>query len=291
MPETPTSRGCPWPVSYADCSGWCNAYENWPETERWEAQQRFEEMAADLLDAWTGNIFGLCEVTLRPCRDDCASGGYRPSSTFWGRGPGRYDPGFPAAGTGPATGGWLPVLLDGRWMNISCGCTGACRCGPDGAAVLLLPGPVADITEVRIDGQSLPETAYTLRDHRRLIRLDGGIWPACQDPTTDEWAQGSFLVSYLRGVPVPIGGQVAAGRLACELALAACGSAECVLPRRTSTVTRQGVTLGFMDTFEDLTAGHTGIWSIDAWTTSVNRPIPRAGVRSPDVRRRSPWIG
>lgn len=280
----PEPSACPWPVSYADCTGQCAAYDNWDDPAN--AQAVFEQMASDLLYAWTNRVYGVCEAVVRPCGGSCAES-FTGWSTFWGRGPG-YDPTFPAAGGGFGGGaGFYPVLVSGRWFNMVCGCIGTCQCSPAGPTVLSLPGPVQSVTEVRIDGAALPPTAYRVDRKRWLIRTDGGVWPRCQNMLADPAADpDTFEVTYTRGIPVPIGGQVAAGRLACELALAACGSEECALPERMTTITRQGVTVGFADTYEDLKAGGTGIYSIDTWVASTTRGVPYASVKSIETIRR-----
>jgi hypothetical protein len=269
-----TPAGCEWPVSFAGC-GECDALTSLPPDEA----QVFIDMAIGLLWEWTGRVFGVCPTEIRPCSETCA--GAYPGSTFWGRGPG-YDPGFPRNGSS----GWTPVLIGGQWYNMGCACTTSCSCAIDGAKVLNLPGPVDEVTTVTIDGVVLPPSAYRLERKRSLIRTDGGVWPACQDLLAEPPAANTFEVTYDRGVPVPVGGQVAAGRLACELAKASCSDSTCALPERLQTITRQGITVGFMDTFTDLKEGGTGIWIIDAWTTSVSAPRPTSSVRSVDVPRR-----
>lgn len=285
LAPSPEVQTCGWAVVYADCGGACDTFEKWPEGEREAAQAWFEAQAIDLLWNWTDRLFGVCEVTVRPCAEGC--GGADGSATFWGRGPG-YDPSFPRAGRGgTSTGGWTPVLIGGKWMNVGCGCISACRCSIDGAHALSLPGPVQSITSVRVDGEIVPPSAYRVDNQRLLVRLDGDTWPSCQNMLLGPDQPGTFEVVYERGVPVPVGGMVAAGRLACELAAAACGDEECGLPERLQTVTRQGVTVGVSLTGE---AWHdTGIWSIDSWVDSiVKRPRGFASVRSVDVpvRRR-----
>lgn len=282
----PDSSTCSWAVVYADCAGGCEAvWDKWPEGERAAAKAWFEAQAIDLLWNWTERLFGVCPVTVRPCREDCA--GASATASFWGRGP-RYDPSFPRFGTGGmTTGGWMPVLIGGKWMNVGCGCVSACRCGLDGAHAISLPGPVQSVTSVRVNGEVVPPTAYRVDNQRLLVRTDGETWPACQNLLAEPTEDDTFEVVYERGVPVPVGGMVAAGRLACELALAACGSDECDLPERLQTVTRQGITVGVSLTGESW--HDTGIWSIDSWVSSITRrPRGFASVRSVDVpvRRR-----
>lgn len=282
LPTDVSTESCPWDAVYVDCGGECGAYANYDDPAA--AQALWEAVATDLLWNWTGRVFGVCEVTVRPCGGTCPES-FTGWSTFWGRGPG-WDPFFPGGGgRGPARGAaWYPVLVSGRWFNITCGCIGSCTCEPTGPTVLSLPGPIQSVTEVRIDGQALPSTAYRVDRKRWLIRTDGGVWPRCQNMLADPAADpDTFEVTYEHGIPVPIGGQVAVGRLACELALSACGE-ECALPERIQSLSRQGISM----TFQDLTADtiETGIWSIDSWVDSATKPRPYASVKSVDTMRR-----
>lgn len=236
----------------------------------------FERMAGEMLWNWSDRVFGLCDVKIRPCRSGCTSAAYW-RETFWGRGP------YPWMNR-VNTGSWVPLLIGGQWYNLDCGCAGACSCAEEGPTALRLPGPVESVSEVKIDGEVLPPSAYQVLYNRVLVRLDGKVWPACQDLMADSDKPNTFEVSYRRGVPVPTGGQVAAGILACELAKAACNDGTCQLPQRIQTLTRQGVTIGFNDDFSMLDQGKTGIWVIDSWTASVRKPPSHAGVRSPDYK-------
>lgn len=296
VPADLVTESCPWPAVYADCEeGGCSAYSKWGEQAE-AAQALFEAWATDLLWNWTNRVFGLCPVSYRPCRDDCA--GAQPYSTFWGRGPG-YDPTFPRWGTGPASGGgpdagsWIPVLINGAWTNVTCGTclSDLCSCNLDGCKALQLPGPVNSIDEVLLDGTPLPPSSYRLDYHRTLLRVDGGCWPQCQDLAAAPDQPNTWQVSYTKGLPVPIGGQVALGRLACELAKDACGDESCELPAHLTSMTRQGLTMTYDASLEAAQSGLTGIDSIDKWIGSVTRPkqVP-SSVRSPDIRMgRSPY--
>lgn len=279
---------CTWPVSYEACgatpgdpnaeppvpaSSGCSALDALDD----EQVAAFERMAAEMLWNWTDRIFGVCEVTVRPCRSDCGSA-RRWMDTFWGRGP--YPWGDISAGS------WVPLLIGGEWFNMGCGCAGTCSCTEEGPSALRLPGPIVSVSSVRIDGDVVPPEEYQVLYGRLLVRLDGTPWPSCQNLLTDASNEGTFEVVYSRGVDVPKGGQIAAGILACELAKAACGDADCQLPQRIQTVTRQGLTVGIVDAFQGLNDARTGIWLIDSWTSSVRGPTakPKAGVRSPDYR-------
>ena len=277
LPTVYPTDSCTWDALYADCDGECDAWASYEDPAA--AQALWEAVASDLLWHWTGQVFGLCAVEVRPCQTGCEDSGW---ATFWGRGPG-YDPTFPSMG---GAGRWHPVLVTGKWYNMSCGCAGLCRCEPTGPAALTLPGPAQSVEEVWLDGVLFPASSYRLDRKRFLVRTDGGVWPACQDMLGDPYADtGTFLVKYTKGLPVPIGGQIAVGRLACEMALGACGSEECALPDGLVSLSRQGISMNFQDpTQPGAVATATGIRSIDMWVGSVTQPATFASVRSYDTR-------
>lgn len=234
------------------------------------------QAAVDYLWNFSGRKYGVCPITVRPCRERCWTG-----STY--RGPGWYTRNLPWYG-----GALQPALIGGEWFNLSpCneGCSGPCACGR--VEEVDLAGPVDSIIEVKIDGVTLAESAYRLDNSRWLVRTDGGRWPECQAMGEDPDTIGSntFEVTYGIGVPVPAGGQLAAGKLTCELAKLACGSSSCQLPQRVRDVTRQGVSISF-DSMESLwTNGGTGLFLIDSWLASVNVRRRSGGrVASPDFR-------
>ena len=78
---------CEWPVVYPVCdsptgneflTGEC-APGGFVATRR--AAPEFEAMAVGFLDSWTRGVFGVCDVTVRPCVvSECDSSW----STFWG---------------------------------------------------------------------------------------------------------------------------------------------------------------------------------------------------------------
>jgi len=271
-----------------------------PDATTWDtAQRQAVEAATDILWRLTGGAFGLCRQTVRPCRT--------PMRETW----------LPPTTVGPAASGMpQPALIDGQWWNLFCGCGGdTCGCGP--TAELQLPGPVyweqahpwlpapADTRpspprydlEVWIDGQRLPETAYTLLDADRLVRTDGGTWPDCQyidrpprlrDDDPPGWtAEGTFAVVYWQGVPVPPAGQRAVATLACELWKACTGDDSCRLPARVQQVQREGITYSILDPQDFLQDGRTGITEVDQWLAAVNPNSlrERPSVWSPDLPR------
>lgn len=252
---------CSWPVQFPpDCTV-PEPYASLPAS----GQALYDQMAIDFLWRWTGRRFSICEVTVRPCRERCWDG----LSTF---------------GSIVTRRPFTPALIRGEWFNIACGsCGDACGCGD--TSTLKLPGPVDEITEITIDGTVLDPAAYRVDNHQLLVRLDGDRWPTCQNMGAALGKPDTWGVTYTLGIPVPVGGQIAAGLLASEFAKAACNDSTCLLPKRLQTITRQGVTVGFMDAFDDLQKGGTGLWLIDSWVTSVTRAPQAPRVFSPDVPR------
>jgi len=298
---------CNWPVQYPDCgqgvignavvgnavigSAIIGNSQDTPilpppfDTMSATQRQVFEQMASDYLYSWTGSIFGLCEASIRPCRADACCG--RTNwSTFWGLGP--Y-PTFTLWAQQAGYFGWFPVLIAGEWHNCGCGvCPGNCSCPlDDGTLAIRLPGPVSSIIEVYVDGVLVPETAYTLEGNI-LLRTDGGRWPMQQDLYEDWNAKGSFLIRYNKGLEVPVGGQLAAGLLAIELAKQACGGSDCVLTTSLTSISRQGVSLTMIDPTVAAMNGWTGIKFVDDWLNSIVRPRrPRTSIMSPERLCRS----
>lgn len=222
------------------------------------------EAATAYLWNWTRKTFGLCEVTVRPCRTDC------DGSTYRGR-----------AGVAHASRTSFGVeLVAGEWRNLACGDCGGGACSCEAVSSVRLPGPVHEILEVTVDGEVVPASAYRVDDRTTLVRDDGGTWPVCQDLSEPADADGTWQVTYTWGVPVPAGGKVAAAALACEMAKALRQSEDCQLPERVQTVTREGVTLAILDAFEGLEAGRTGVWLVDSWVASVTESPSRSKVHA-----------
>lgn len=241
IPRLDTVGPCDWPVDGCDD---CDDYVGLDP----QVQAMIDEVATGLLWARTGRVYGLCEVTVRPCRDDCATA---------------------------ASGPWWPSRADGEWVNRSvCGCPGACGCGSAPAQVTL-PGPVAAIVDVVVDGVAIvsdgePAGVVRVDNYRHVVREDGEAWPACVhmgDP-----APGGWSITYLHGAPVPPAGAWAAGALACELAKACAGS-PCRLPRNVTSVVRQGVTVTRSDLDALVDAGRFGLYEVDLWVASAQPDV------------------
>lgn len=175
--------------------------------------------ATEVLWQATGQRFGLCEVTVRPCRRDCA------------------DAAWPEWAAPFVT----PTLTGGQWVNITCGgCAGSCSCTVLHEAVL--PAPVYDVTGVTVDGTPMAAGTWRVDDNRLLVRVDGGAWPACQRLDLADTQPGTWSVTARYGEPVPTLGQQAVAELACEI-LRACAGENCLLPANVQQLVRQGVSI------------------------------------------------
>lgn len=228
-------------------------------------QDRAIAYATKVMWAATGRRYGLCSNTIRPCGLDRMCG---------------------SCGAWNWYGGWMrPYILDGLWRN--CGCECACDCKP--RCQIKLPSPVAQVTQVMVDGVIISDTAWRVDDNQWLVRTDGNCWPECQDYNVDVPAVGTLQVIYDRGNPVPQDVLDAAATLACEFGKA-CANLPCRLPNRMTNLTRQGVSVSFVDIDRLLARGLTGIVEVDQIIIANNpygqkaRPFFYSRDTSPRVR-------
>lgn len=241
-PPSAGSAPCAWTIDTTCVPGWGTATN--------EQRDRSQSLATYVLWAFTGRQFGTCEVTVRPCGSDCnVYGGWMT---------------YPVTADGIGTV-WAPFIRDGSWFN--CGCVGPCACEPE--CSVRLPGPVAGIVEVTVDGVVIDPALYRVDNRWRLVGVNGQCWPKCQNLGLTSPGEGTFEVTYLRGRPLPAAGQVAAGILAGEF-LKACRGEACSLPANISSLTRQGVQIEMVDPTAETGAGLTGIREVDLWIMAVN---------------------
>ncbi len=239
---------CGWEIMGCDD---CSAFTELTD----EMQAMVEEWAVNRLWEWTNKRFGPCEISYRPCRKTCD--GY----LMYG-----------------------PALVNGRFINFACGrCGDTCSCSS--VSQVVLPGPIAEPTEILIDGDPLDLSAVRVDNWNTIVRVDGGTFPTCQDMGAMPDEVGTWEVTYLQGEPVPPGGGFVAGILACEYAKYLCNDDSCKLPQRLTIATRQGLTIGQIDDFQNLENGFTGIWIIDDWIAAAIKPPARSTVFTPDVPR------
>lgn len=256
---------CPWVIDPS-----CNQ-ATWDSASP-QLQASATEFATDILWAATGRQFSACPITVRPCLRGNNQWGW------W-----RYNDGnFYGAG-----GGWIPFIWDGQWFNgCGCGANGPFCCEPRWNTQALLEGPVAAITNVTINGLTVPDTSYRVDDAQWLVRTDGGTWPIFQDLNSDAGLVNTWTVSYLRGTYVPKALLAAAGSLAIEY-IKACGTGDCRLPGRVTSIIRSGVQMSFVDPTTLLDKGFTGLEEVDILIRTYNPYglTHRLRLFSPDVER------
>lgn len=253
--ETPYT--CGWTME--GCCTKLEAAFDSDDTAKVAVAQRALNTAAEILYALSGRQFGICELVVRPCRlEECG----------------------PCDMNGPR---WVPVLAGGEWTNVSCGRHKACSCPR--VMEMALPGPIARVSQVMLNGSVMDPTKYRVDNGRTLVRLDGGAWPTCQNMAAESTEDNTWEVTYERGKPVPIAGQAALSDLACEVYLACIGDGACALPKRVTNISRDGVTYTMLDPMSFIEKRKTGLYLVDLWLNSVN-PQARtrgAAILSPDM--------
>ena len=222
------------------------------------------DAASEILYELSARKFsGLCEETLRPCSRSVDVNLYTLHGSI----------------QNVELGGYGSL-----WGTCACSSVEACGCGTI-PQIDLGRRPIVGISEVRIDGTVLPATSYRVDNFRWLVRLDGESWPCCQDLLADDATDpDTFGVDVQFGVAPPVAGAIAARILACELAKS-CVGLECALPKRVTSITRQGVSMALLDPLDFLDNGRTGLYEVDLFLKAVNpsgRRRPMA-VASPDV--------
>lgn len=249
IPEVPGEGPCDWPLDVTCVANWADYSP--------EVRAAATEWATYILWALSGRQYGTCTVTVRPCGPKCS-------------GPMGYVT-YPVNASGAVGGGspWMiPWIDNGLWRN--CGCTGGCSC--EAACQVALPGPVAAVVAVTVDGLVIDPAAYRM-DYVRgipvLVRTDGLCWPDCQDMNAGLTEEGSFGITFRQGIAVPQAGRLAAGQLAGEFAKG-CTGGECSLPQQLSSLSRNGVEVSIVDPNLILDQGFTGIANVDLWIRAVN---------------------
>lgn len=218
--------------------------------------------ATEVLYALSGRQFGLCTETLRPCRRDCYG-------SVW-----PYQDLAVYGATYPR-----PVLFAGDWYNLVCSACGtSCSCSVVSEA--LLPGPVHDVVQVKVDGVVLtPGTDYRLDSSRILVRL-GAEWPLCNDLNRMDDQPGTWSVTFRSGLDVPPLGAAAVGILAVEFMKLFLCDATCTLPKPVQSLSRQGVNITFLDPNEVFANGRLGLYLPDLFIQTYN----------PDGHRQPPMV-
>lgn len=252
----------PWPVD-PEC---CPALAGDPST--WTPRQLAAIQAAtNVLWRATAGIYGLCEMTLRPCMDACDK---------------RWDMEYAL---------WRPWIDEfGVWRNAMCGCSTDCSCGF--VCTASLKGPVYEIISVSLNGVVLEPAEYKLVGHNMdKVARRKSCWPSCQDQLAEADQPNTFQVTYLQGTPVPVDGILAVTALACYYMKWCDAAGNCTAPGGWTSISRDGITIQRSNDPRNPRYGVTGVTLVDDWVASVNPygVTERASVWSPDFPMSTVW--
>jgi len=206
------------------------------------------DAATEILWALSGRRYLVCPVSVRPCVTRCST--IPVGWSMWG------------VGTPWPESYRLLAALQCHCPPESCGCVAL--------PTVVVPGPIFRMTAVWVDGQQLPSTAYRVDSGSRLTRLDGQQWPACSDLAAGPTDPGSFIIDYERGRQPPEMLREAARVLACELVKSCTPGADCALPQRVTSITRQGVSFAMLDPMDFMDNGRTGLYAVDLALAALN---------------------
>jgi hypothetical protein len=227
----------PWDLD----SGCCDEWETLTPT----LTERAETLAWSTLKTLTGGQLGSCPVIVRPCLgppcDACRQWDHSYGDV-WVR----------------------PFIRDGDWHNCICGGP-RCSCKP--LCEIVMPGPIAALIEVNLDGDELPLADFRIDNGHRIVRTDGECWPSCQDMNLSLGEPGTLGITYVPGIVPDDSALWAAGVLACEFAKA-CSGGKCRLPSSVTSIARQGLTMTMSSSMFE--GGMTGIREVDAFLIAVN---------------------
>jgi hypothetical protein len=238
-------------------------------------------IASEILFALSGRQFngGGCTAVVRPAATP-------DGLPIWGIG----GMGFFSASWGSCSGSSLMAGVPGQygWFDTHVTC-------PRPPQIELGAYPVTSITEVLIDGVTIPDDEYRLDNNRVLTRVlptaDAQAtqrygWPVCQRYDLPATQPDTFQVSFTYGVAPSNAGIEAAKVLGQQIALAAIGQTN-KLPARVTTVNRQGITAVALDTLDLINKGRTGLFECDMWIKTANPAglVRRSQAWSPDIGR------
>jgi hypothetical protein len=188
----------------------------------------------------------------------------------------------------------LLYVLSGRqfpglceWILRPCGSHCNCEydlCGCNRLPRVFLGYDVLAVASVDVGGVLLEVDTYRL-ENGWLVRLDGGLWPCCQNMAGEPGDEDTFSVTVTTGTEPPASGIAAAKALTAELVKACTDGEVCALPTRVTSLVRQGVSMVLLDPMEFLDSGRTGVYAIDLFLAAYNpngmkRP---ASAWSPDL--------
>jgi hypothetical protein len=272
-PNPPTPPVPPVPPFPPGTDQWCgwdiDPTELCPDWETYTPAQQDIALntAVTIMWAATGRRYGPCEVTIRPCQSQWWAEQYRVFPVWW---------------TGSGYSGPYPFLYGGQWFN-ACGCGPGCCC--KASCEVLLPGPVASVSKVLVGGVAVTTYRVDIAEGAyHLVKTSPGCWPTCQNFDQPGTGADAFEITYTRGIAVSSAVVGATMLLSCEIAKGLAG-ADCALPQRMQSLTRQGVTAEFIVNELDINTFQTGIQAVDMVIRAENpsRRTRPPVVLSPDM--------
>jgi hypothetical protein len=156
--------------------------------------------------------------------------------------------------------------------------------------------PVTDIVSIRYDGTAQDPADFHVDEYRYIVRNDGEAFPvkanwwavtgsAEDDPDSNDGSV--FEVTLEHGIVPPRLVTRATRALACQLFDGCSSIGPCKLPERTTSVSRNGVTMDVASAAEMLRDRRTGIYLVDLAIATFNPSGLQSPtfVWSPDMRR------
>lgn len=126
-----------------------------------------------------------------------------------------------------------------------CGvCRGFCRCGSgDRIRVLSGVGPVAEVTEVTVDGLTVDDSGYRFYPSSQLLyRVPPDVWPTRDTKWADCGDPDTMCVDVVIGSVPDAWALAVHAELTCEL-LKACNGEDCRIPTNATQVSGQGISI------------------------------------------------
>lgn len=145
------------------------------------------------------------------------------------------------------------------------------------ARIRLRARPVTEIHTIRLDnGTIISPKDYVLVDNSTVQFYNASLW----NPYNVE-------ITYSYGTPPPVAGKMAARTLAREFAKLWAGDEDCALPRRVTSISRQGVSYTLLDSQDFIDEIKTGVYEVDLFLKTANpaKASQRSRVFSVDVPR------
>lgn len=187
----------------------------------------------------------------------------------------------PCAGPGRREAPWAGWAWDAAGGRSWCGCATWNTCGCSSFSEIVLPRSGVTSVTVTIDGIEIDPSLYQLYDGFKLVyQPDDGDptgrtgWPCCQDFRMPLTEVGTWAIDMTWGSAPPVGGIMSAAILGCQLALGCQPETvgQCRLPKRVTSITRQGIVVAaVLDPLTLFAEGLTGIPEVDLWVASANR--------------------